>query len=79
MTLGAGAAALLGLAVPASALPPALPAIAIAAAFGVGIVLVVVMIWSLFVQYRLGKAFRAQAVLARQAWEVSEPPAAPHA
>jgi hypothetical protein len=60
MALGGGAAALLALAIPPSALPPALPAIAVAAAAGVGILLVVVMIWSLFVQHRLGKAFRAQ-------------------
>ena len=31
------------------------------------------MIWSLFVQHRLGKAFRAQAAQALKAWEVSEP------
>jgi hypothetical protein len=72
LAVGGGVATLLAAAVPPGEIPPAVSNAGAVGAAGVGILLVVVTVWTLFVQYRMGKAFRAQAVLAREGWAAGQ-------
>ena len=76
-TVGAAIEAIVSFAIPPNAMPPALAIVGFVAGAAVILVLGMVMLWSLRVQYRFGKVFRAQAALARQAW--AAPAAAPGA